>query len=81
MHCQIGFAMHNIAGKRAVMLCEFKVEGLNVSSFFTVVPCILILSKFLHQLLHKFFKRSFKIDTKTALTCFGVITILRERTI
>jgi len=27
------------------------------------------------------FKRSIKIDIKTAPTCFGVITIIRERTI
>jgi hypothetical protein len=33
MHCQISFAMRNTAGKRAVMLCEFKLEGLNVLSF------------------------------------------------
>ena len=29
--------------------------------FFTVVPCILILSKFLHQLVQMFFKRGIKI--------------------
>ena len=28
-----------------------------------------------------FFKRSIKIYIKTAPTCFGVITIIRERTI
>jgi len=33
MHCQISFAMRSTAGRRAVMLCEFKLEGLNVSSF------------------------------------------------
>jgi hypothetical protein len=37
--------------------------------------------KVLHQLMHKFFKRSIKIYIKTAPTCFGVITILTERTI
>jgi len=31
--------------------------------------------------MHKFFKRSIKIYIETAATCFGVITILRERTI
>jgi len=49
--------------------------------FPTVVPCILILSKFLHQLTHRVFKRSIKIYIKRAPTCFGVITIIRERTI
>jgi len=29
----------------------------------------------------KSFKRNIKIYTKTAATCFGVITIIRERTI
>ena len=48
---------------------------------FTVVPCILILSKFLHQLMHNVFKRSIEIYIKTALTRFGVIAIIRERTI
>jgi len=31
MHCQISFTVRNIAGKRAVMLCEIKLEGLNAS--------------------------------------------------
>jgi len=35
------------------------------------------LSNFLHQLMHKFLKRSIKIYIKTAPTCFGVITIIR----
>jgi len=47
----------------------------------TVVPCVLILLKFSHQLMHEFFKRSIKIYIKTAPTCFGVITLIRERTI
>jgi hypothetical protein len=38
-------------------------------------------SKFLHHMMHMFFKRSIKIHIKTAPTCFGVITIIRERTI
>jgi len=46
-----------------------------------VVPCILILSKFLHQLMHKFLKKGIKIYIKTAPTCFSIITILREHTI
>jgi len=40
-----------------------------------------VLPKFLHQLMHKFFKRSIKIYIKTAPTYFSVITILQEHTI
>jgi len=47
----------------------------------TVVPSILILSKFLHQLMDRFFKKSIKIYIRTAPTCFGLITIIREGTI
>jgi len=49
---------------------------------FTAVPCILILSKFYYQLMHKrtALKRSIKIYVKTAPTCFGLIAIIRERT-
>ena len=36
--------------------------------------------KCLHQLMHKFFKRGIKIYTKTAATCFGVISILLLKT-
>ena len=64
----------------ASVMWECGTKRIN-SIFFTVVPCFLILSKFLHQLVHKFFKRSIKIYIKTAPTCFGVITIIRERTI
>ena len=42
-----------------------------------------VLSKFFYyQLMHKnnCFKRSNKIHIKTAPTCFGVITVIRERT-
>ena len=51
--------------------------------FSTVVTCILILSKFYYQLMHKrtVLKSSIKIYIKTAPTCFVVITIIRERTI
>jgi hypothetical protein len=38
-------------------------------------------SEILHQLMHTFFKRSIRIYIKTTPTCFGVNTILRERTI
>jgi hypothetical protein len=34
--------------------------------------------KFLHQLMHYFFKESIKIYIQTAPTCFGVIASLRE---
>jgi len=39
--------------------------------------------KFYHELMHKrtALKISIKIYIKTAPTCFGVITIIRERTI
>jgi hypothetical protein len=36
---------------------------------------------FLHQLMHIYFKMIIKIYIETAPTCFGVITIIRERTI
>ena len=62
-------------------LCGSTFPWLNGILISTVVPCILILSNCLHHLMHKFFKRSTKIYIKTAPTCFGVITILRERTI
>jgi hypothetical protein len=51
------------------------------------IPCILILSKFYlptdAQLncLKNSFKKYIKIDIETAPTCFGIITIIRERTI
>jgi hypothetical protein len=50
---------------------------------FTIVPCILKLSKFfsLTDAQENCFKRSIKIYIKTAPTCFGVIAIIRERTI
>jgi len=38
-----------------------------VTFFFTGIPCILILLKFLHQLMYKFFKRSIKIYIKTTV--------------
>jgi hypothetical protein len=50
---------------------------------FTVIPCILILSEvFIHQLMHKRVAlKNTKIYTKTDPTCFGAITIIRERII
>jgi hypothetical protein len=51
--------------------------------FFTLVPCILILSEsFIYQLMHESlicFEKNIKICIKTAPTCFGAITIIRER--
>jgi len=49
----------------------------------TVVPCIWILSKLFTptDAQGNCFKRSIKIYIKTAPTCFGIITIIRERTI
>ena len=51
--------------------------------FFTVVPCILLLLKFLlpTDAQENCFQRGIKICIKTAPACFGVITIIRERTI
>jgi len=49
----------------------------------TFVPCIMILSKFfIYQLMHKriALKEILKF-IKNAPTCFGLITIFRERTI
>ena len=46
-----------------------RTQHLDVTEFFT------------HQLMHNFFKGSIKIYIKIAPTCFGVITIIRERTI
>ena len=56
---------------------------------FIYIPCILILSKFFFYLptdaqvkcLKNNFKIYIKIDIKTAPTCFGAITIIRERII
>jgi hypothetical protein len=46
------------------------------------VKYLLVLSKFYYQLMHKrFVLKSVKIYIKRAPTCFGVITIIRERTI
>ena len=50
----------------------------------TVVPCILILSKFFYlptDAREFCFKRNIEIYIKNAPTCFGLITIIRERTI
>jgi len=50
--------------------------------FFTVVPCILILSEVLYlptDAQGNGFKKNIKIYIKTAPTCFGSITIIRER--
>jgi hypothetical protein len=51
--------------------------------FSTAVPRILILSKFYSptDAQENCFKRSIKIHIETAPTCFGVITIIKERTI
>ena len=57
------------------------------SFFFTFIPCILILPKFYLppdvqlNCLKNNFKIYIKIDIKIAPTCFGVIIIIRERTI
>jgi hypothetical protein len=50
---------------------------------FTVVPCIMILSKLfsLTETQENRFKSSVKIYMKTAATCYGAITIIRERII
>jgi hypothetical protein len=57
-----------------------------VTTIFTYIPCILILLKFFNRptdeqlnCLKKNFKMYIKIDMKTAPTCFGVFTIIRER--
>ena len=65
----------------ALSLTNVKEKGL---IFFTIVPCILILSKFFYLLTdaqEKCFKKNIKIYIKTAPTCFGAITIIRERII
>jgi hypothetical protein len=56
--------------------------------FFTYIPCILMLLKFFHlptdaqvNCLKNNFKIYIKIDIKTAPTCFGVITIIRDHVI
>ena len=52
--------------------------------FFTFVPYILLLRKvFYYQLMQNRIdlKRSIKIYIKTNATCFGVTTIIRERTV
>jgi hypothetical protein len=67
---------------------ESLIETLFSFSFlFTYIPCFLILSNFIFNLptdaqlncLKNNFKIYFKIYIKTAPTCFGVITIIRER--
>jgi len=52
-----------------------------VFPFFTHIPCILILSKFLYSptdaqvnCLKNYFKIHIKIDIKTSPTCFGAVT-------
>jgi len=49
----------------------------------TVHPAIVKVFFFNYQLMHKrtVLKRSIKIYIKIAPTCFGVITIIRERTV
>jgi hypothetical protein len=51
--------------------------------FFTYIPYILILSKIYlpNDVQLNCLKNYFKIYIKTAPTCFGVITIIRERTV
>ena len=53
------------------------------SLFSKVLPSILILSKsFIYQLMHNSVAvKNIKIYIKTAPTCFGSITIIRERII
>ena len=70
------------------MLTISEIFTINVDTFFKYIPCILILSKFIclptdAQLncLKNNFKIYIKIDIKTTPICFGVITIIRERTI
>jgi len=50
---------------------------------FTVVPCILMsLKSFIYQLMYnRVALKNIKIYIKTAPTCFGLITIIRERII
>jgi len=54
------------------------------TKIFTVVPCILILSIFFYlptDAKENSFKKNIEIYFKTAPTCFGLITIIRERII
>jgi len=49
---------------------------------FTVIPCIWIFSKFFYlptDAQNNCFKEIIKIYIKTAPTCFGAITVIRER--
>ena len=60
------------------------INKTSLFNFFTFLPRILLLSKFYYyQLIHKriVLKRSIKIYIKVAPTYFGVITIIRDRTV
>ena len=80
--------LHHVLSSRSAY-CPFIVPQIQNTFFFsTYIPCILILSKLIclptDALLNcrkNNFKIYLKIDVKTAATCFGVITIIRERTI
>ena len=48
-----------------------------MNNFFAYIPCILILSKFFYSPTDakvNCLKNNFKIDIKTAPTCFGAVT-------
>ena len=59
------------------------MKSANTVFFFAYIPYILILLKFYSPTDAQLncLKNNFKIDIKTAPTCFGVITIIRERTV
>jgi hypothetical protein len=90
--CIVGFQMLFRYFKiKTVNIFSYAVDGswmvvteiLHYINIFTVAKCILILSQFIiYQLIHNFsLKRSIKIYIKTAPTRFGLIIIIRERTI
>jgi len=67
-----------------IIKTKLKPKHVTLPLSFTFVACILLCQSFFYrQLMHKtiVLKNTIKIYIKTSPTCFGVITIIRERTV
>ena len=70
------------SGKEPFTVPIYKGEK-HTTVIFTVIPSTLTLSKYFYlptDAQGNCFKKNIKIYIKTALTCFGLITIIKEHT-
>ena len=76
--------IYSVGEKKTQVYCNLICQiYISATFFFTVVPCILILSKFYlpTDAQENCFKKNIKIYIKVAPTRFGAITIISERII